>query len=79
MNCSKRLNFGKCSRAALVALAMLVASPAIAFAQTEISGGSSQQAGMITGKVVDESGEPIIGATVMVAGTNNGTSTAVDG
>ena len=79
MNCSKRLNFGKCSRAALVALAMLVASPAIAFAQTEISGGSSQQAGMITGKVVDESGEPIIGATVMVAGTNNGTSTDVDG
>ena len=33
----------------------------------------------MTGRVVDDSGEPIIGATVMQKGTNNGTSTDIDG
>ena len=33
----------------------------------------------VTGRVVDDSGEPIIGATVMQKGTNNGTSTDIDG
>lgn len=34
---------------------------------------------IITGKVVDENGEPLIGATVLVKGTQDGTITDVDG
>lgn len=33
----------------------------------------------ITGTVVDETGEPLIGVTVMVQGTTNGTATDLDG
>ena len=33
----------------------------------------------ITGKVIDAQGEPVIGATVMEKGTNNGVITDVDG
>src|SRR4030095_12918425 len=33
----------------------------------------------ITGKVTDDKGAPIFGASVVVKGTNNGTSTAADG
>lgn len=33
----------------------------------------------VIGTVVDESGEPLIGVTVMVAGTSNGTATDLDG
>jgi outer membrane biosynthesis protein TonB len=34
---------------------------------------------LVKGKVVDETGEPIIGATILFAGTNNGTVTDLDG
>ena len=37
------------------------------------------EAGTVTGMVVDQDGEPLIGATVMVKGTTTGTSTDVDG
>lgn len=33
----------------------------------------------VTGTVVDNAGEPLIGATVMVKGTSNGTATDIDG
>ena len=33
----------------------------------------------VSGMVVDETGEPLIGVTVMVAGTSNGTATDLDG
>lgn len=39
----------------------------------------TQQAKKITGKVVDATGEPIIGASVLVKGTGTGTVTNVDG
>lgn len=38
-----------------------------------------QKAGTIKGTVYDETGEPIIGATVMVKGTTNGVTTNLDG
>lgn len=45
--------------------------------QTEKKG--SVKTRKITGNVVDASGEPIIGATVLVKGSNNGTITDMDG
>lgn len=39
----------------------------------------AQNAGTITGVVVDGTEEPLIGATVMVVGTHQGTSTDIDG
>ncbi|NJO87098.1 MAG: TonB-dependent receptor plug domain-containing protein, partial [Lewinella sp.] len=42
-------------------------------------GVSALQAQTISGTVTDESGEPLIGATVLVAGTTTGTVTDIDG
>ena len=39
----------------------------------------AQQDGQITGTVVDGTGEPVIGATVMQQGTHNGVVTDIDG
>ena len=39
----------------------------------------AQQTKRITGTVVDATGEPVIGATVMQKGTSNGTITDVNG
>ena len=43
------------------------------------SGANAQNKRKIAGTVTDESGEPIIGASVMLKGTNNGTITSMDG
>ena len=40
---------------------------------------AAPDAGNASGTVADETGEPLIGATVMVKGTSNGNSTDVDG
>ena len=40
---------------------------------------STQQVKKITGKVVDTAGEPIIGASVSIRGTNSGAITNLDG
>ena len=40
---------------------------------------SKSPSGIITGKIVDDSGEPLIGATVLLKGTTKGTITDVDG
>ena len=60
-------NSRKGQRAILLLLALLF--PFVAFAQND----------SVSGTVRDESGEPIIGAFVLVKGTNNGTSTGLDG
>lgn len=39
----------------------------------------AQQGSRITGMVVDGTGEPVIGATVMQEGTSNGVVTDIDG
>lgn len=41
--------------------------------------GYAQNARIVTGTVIDESGEPVIGATVMVTGSTVGTVTDIDG
>lgn len=38
-----------------------------------------QQVGQVKGQVVDENGDPVIGATIQVKGTKNGTVTDLDG
>jgi len=52
----------------LMFLAMLFVCTSSAFAQKQVSG-----------TVVDEAGEPVIGASVIVKGTSNGTVTDFDG
>ncbi len=44
-----------------------------------LSGSISAWADTVKGNVVDESGEPLIGVTVMVSGTSIGTATDIDG
>lgn len=58
---------GYCRRFLLVALMAVVSMTALAQSKT------------VTGKVTDVDGEPMIGVTVMVKGTTNGTSTDFDG
>ena len=57
--------FGKLSSLLLA----FVVSSTLAFAQTKT----------VTGTVVDDLGEPVIGANVVVAGTTNGATTDIDG
>ena len=40
---------------------------------------ASAQTGAINGKVIDTGGQPVIGAAVMIPGTNNGATTDLDG
>lgn len=49
------------------------------FATHEVSQGNSQDNKKIKGIVVDESGEPVIGATIVVPGTTNGAPSDVNG
>ena len=49
---------------------LLAASVSGAFAQNTID---------VTGKVIDAEGQPVIGASVVVAGTYTGTTTGADG
>lgn len=59
---------------------MIVFTPNIAYGQSQPANNSSQQAARkISGKVVEITGEPIVGATVMVSGTNAATITNIDG
>ena len=65
----KRTNQKGCSfRQRLLFLALMVVCATMAFAQSKVSG-----------TVVDASGEPIIGASVMVKGTSTGTVTDFNG
>ncbi|WP_373837006.1 carboxypeptidase-like regulatory domain-containing protein, partial [Bacteroides heparinolyticus] len=49
------------------------------FAESVPSSYTTQQARKITGRVVDVSGEPIIGASVLVKGSGTGAVTDIDG
>lgn len=67
-----------------VVIVMLALSPSHAFAVNSESGeiattGIAQQKGTCTGIVKDVTGETVIGASVVVKGTTNGTITGIDG
>ena len=53
--------------------------PTHGFAVSKLPVQSVQQSGKCTGIILDEQGEPIIGATVQVKGTSNGAVTDLDG
>jgi hypothetical protein len=55
----------------LLIVAVAVALPLFAFSQTDTR--------TIRGVVVDENNDPMIGVTVIVAGTTTGTATDIDG
>ncbi len=61
-----------CNLISRLAKACLVGilAPALAFAQTNVT---------VTGTVLDDSNEPVIGASVLVSGTQNGVPTDLDG
>ena len=52
----------------LAAVMLAVSTPALA-----------QQRPTVTGTVTDQSGQPVIGATIIEQGTTNGATTGVDG
>ena len=49
------------------------------FALLAVSSTIAMAQGKVTGKIVDAAGEPVIGASVVVKGTNVGTVTDVNG
>jgi outer membrane receptor protein involved in Fe transport len=64
----------------LAALLGLGGAPTPALAQDSVQDGVEQQAGVITGVVVDEqNGEPLPGANVSIKGTTKGTTTDLKG
>lgn len=65
-----------------LAVVLAASVPAVAFAApsgSRIPAAAAQQAADCKGVVTDAEGEPLIGASVMVVGTGNGTSTNIDG
>lgn len=70
---SKRILFS-----AMAASVLLAGSPQLVFAEV-MDVHVSMQTGTVKGQVVDENGEPIIGASVLLKGTSNGVITDIDG
>ena len=65
----------------LVASILGMATPALAISADSVSSqpAVAQQTAKIKGTILDQNGEPIIGANVLVKGTTNGTITDFDG
>lgn len=74
---SKRID--SCVRVAVVASAMLMGAPLMPWSTPMAMYAAEQSTYSIKGTVVDSEGEPLIGASVIVAGTNVGVSTDIDG
>ena len=71
------MNARKIFVASLLAIGAL--SAPVAILEATSLNAYAQAVATIKGSVVDSSGEPLIGATVMQKGTANGTATDVDG
>lgn len=74
ISCIKRCFFGLG-----LALAVAVGTPLTAVAGNSISTNAEQSKVKVTGKVLDEQGQAVIGATVQVMGTNDAKLTDVNG
>lgn len=71
---SKRILFST-----MMATALLAGSPQAAFAADATEVQAVMQASTVKGLVVDASGEPVIGASILEKGTTNGVITDLDG
>ncbi|EKU88894.1 TonB-dependent receptor [Bacteroides oleiciplenus] len=60
-------------------LAFSIQNKMIVISKKDVTGTSKKNLKKITGKIIDEKGEPVIGATVLEEGTSNGAITNVDG
>lgn len=65
--------------ALLLCMGISVASPINIWAAGKPGVNVVQQVQKVSGKVLDANGEPVIGATIKVVGTNDGTVTDIDG
>lgn len=74
---SKRID--SCIRAAVVASAVMMGSPFMPWGAPVAMYAADQATYTIKGTVVDSEGEPLIGASVIVAGKDAGVSTDIDG
>ena len=63
----------------LLFLSLLAGENAVSHANTTLSNAIVQQENTCLGSIVDNLGEPVIGASVLVKGTLNGTISDVDG
>jgi TonB-linked SusC/RagA family outer membrane protein len=63
----------------LPALAVQAQTTSHSTTQTTVKKAQSNETRTVTGKVVDENNEPVIGASITVDGTNQGVSTDLDG
>lgn len=77
-NNGKACALGRGLFSAFLLSAFLIGSPQTMFAGTT-GMQAVQQNGVVKGQVVDHNGEPIIGATIKVVGTDRGTVTNLDG
>lgn len=62
-----------------MALALLTGNASVAYAETNVPSQVQQSVKKIQGTVVDQTGEPIIGATVLVKGKGTGAATDMNG
>ena len=72
-------NFIKGTALPVLFFSMVTLAPAIGLQSVSAAIDVVQQQGIIKGTVVDDKGEPIIGANVVAEGTNVGTITDIDG
>ena len=81
MGREKKLNKSYLSAALLAASMMTSGSMQAAYVPYSSDMGitASTQDYRVSGKIVDENGEPIIGANILVAGSNSGTVSDIDG
>jgi TonB-linked SusC/RagA family outer membrane protein len=75
----KEMHIGKWMRAFCLCLFLVGTSTYALAASNEDAVQATQQVRTVKGAVVDETGEPVIGANVKVAGTATGTITDLDG
>lgn len=76
-NCKKSLS--RAAMAAFVASAMMAASPATVFAAPAPAPAAAAVVSSVSGTVTDTTGEPLIGASVVVKGTQQAAVTDIDG
>lgn len=73
------LNSRKTALIAKICLSFLIGGVPSAFATLPVAVETTQQNGKVTGTVVDQYGESVIGANVLQKGTTNGVITDIDG